>query len=115
MLKSLLEMLSKINPHEIPAVAEQYCSMVDQALSSVNGMIADVIEVGSVAQPIADVTRMGSTSRNTLNENMRYGEEMDIEISYNFDHQHELLVDNLKVSVFSNIIGNAIHAVGLTW
>ena len=85
---------------------------VQQAIASVNGMISDVLEIGSDSLAFAEPTQIETLVESALNELVRIKPECDIVFSHQWQHEHKINVDTLKVSrVFSNIIGNALQAM----
>lgn len=112
MVKSILDMMADSSAKDAKKIAEENISEVNQAIRSVNGMIADVMEIGSGSKIIQESAVLESMVLNVLNENLRFIEKADVDISYKFLHKHQIYVDTLKVErVLSNIIGNGLQAM----
>ena len=101
------------DPQEIKAILKKSLPEVQQAMASVNGMISDVLEIGSESKPITEPTNPETLIESTLNEIFRVYPESKVNITYDFTHKHKVNVDTLKIGrVFSNIVGNAVQAMG---
>lgn len=100
------------DPVESKQLLKESLPEVQQAMASVNGMIADVLEIGSESEPIAEATNPETLIEITLNEIFRVYPDSKINVSYVLNHQHKVNVDALKIGrVFSNIVGNAVQAM----
>lgn len=97
---------------EVRASIDRFLPDIEKALRSVNGMLSDIIEVGSPAPPIRDTAIFESLVDASFAEVFSTAKSLDIEFFYDFKHTHCLSVDTLKVTrLFSNIIGNAVQAM----
>jgi signal transduction histidine kinase len=100
------------NPVEAKQLLKESLPEVQQAMASVNGMIADVLEIGSQSPPFVESTNPETLIEVTLNEIFRVYPESNVSITYDFNHKHKVKVDTLKIGrVFSNIVGNAVQAI----
>ena len=108
------------DPANVKLVLSRIVPEIDKAVSSVDGLIADVMEVGSnstqlIQEPISPECLIEST----LNEIFRVYPKSDVSIVYDLRHVHMVNVHVNKVArVFSNIVGNAIQAInfkGIIW
>jgi signal transduction histidine kinase/DNA-binding NarL/FixJ family response regulator len=85
----------------------------EKALASVNGLISDVMEVGStstslIQEPIAPESLIEST----VFDLFRIYPHSNIAIDYDFQHTSMVSVHVNKIArVFSNIVGNALQAI----
>ncbi len=95
-------MIATSSPEKFETIVDEYIPEVQQSIKSVNAMIADVMEVGGNSKLNQEATHLHVLIQNTLYENFRYNKNAEIDIEYDFNHKHQLFVDNLKVSrVFS--------------
>lgn len=120
-LRMGLEMLGRIDDLAgMRRVLEGLVPEVEKAISSVDGLVADVMEIGSTSR------RMQLEARNpedliarSLEEIFRVYPDADVAITYDLGHSHQVEVDTIKIGrVFSNIVGNAIQAInsrGAIW
>jgi len=102
------------DPAAVKAVLSRLVPEIDKAVSSVDGLIADVMEVGSSSTAlIQELASPESLIEATLGETFRIYPKASIEIGYDLRHTHMANVHVQKVGrVFSNIVGNAVHAMG---
>jgi signal transduction histidine kinase/FixJ family two-component response regulator len=100
------------DPIEAKQLLKESLPEVQQAMASVNGMIADILEIGSESAPIVECTNPETLIESTLNEIFRVYPDSQVIITYTLNHKHKVSVDTLKIGrVFSNIIGNAVQAM----
>jgi|GEM_PF-4782354 len=86
---------------------------ISAALTSVDGMVQDVMEIGSHGALIQEPVNPESLVEAVLGEAFRVLPESAVEFVYDFRHTHKVNVASLKVGrVFSNIVGNAVQAMG---
>ncbi len=112
MLQSILNLLKSSSPEEIKSLVKSFIPEIQSSLKSVNGMISDVIEVGSKSKPDLEPSDITLVIKNSLLENIRYSKKVQIDFSYDLSHTHQLLIDSLKISrALSNIIDNGIQAM----
>lgn len=109
-----LGMLAKAQSmEEIKTISNKLLPEIEKSLSSVNGLISDVMMVGQKLTLNVEKTSLESIIESCLNEAARIHPEARITYKYELQHKHLLKVDSAKVlRLFSNIIGNAIQAVG---
>jgi len=102
------------DPASVKKVLGRIVPEIDKAVSSVDGLIADVMEVGSTsAQLIQEPASPESLIEATLGETFRIYPKAEIAITYNLHHLHMVNAHVHKVGrVFSNIVGNAVQAMG---
>lgn len=100
------------NPIVATRLLKESLPEVQQAMASVNGMISDVLEIGSESAPIVELTNPETLIEATLHEIFRVYPESKVKITYFLNHKHKVNVDTLKMGrVFSNIVGNAVQAM----
>lgn len=114
MLEGTLHLMSDAkSADEIRAIATNFLPEITAAGNAVQGMIRDVMEVGSSTGELA--VRPESPRQlihDVLVENLSFSPK-DVTIRYHLADSHLVVVDKLKVRrVFSNIVNNALHAVG---
>lgn len=100
------------DPIEAKQLLKEFLPEVQQAMTSVNGMISDVLEIGSESAPITEPTNPETLIEASLNEIFRVYPESKVNIAYGLSHKHKVDVDTLKIGrVFSNVVGNALQAM----
>ncbi|MEI8026323.1 MAG: hybrid sensor histidine kinase/response regulator [Pseudomonadota bacterium] len=114
MLRVGLAMLGKAkDPESVKRVMSRVVPEIDRAMISVDGMLADVMEVGSTSvKLIPEPVSPESLFESTLGDVIRMYPEADISLSYDLNHTHMANVHIQKISrVFSNIVGNSFEAM----
>jgi signal transduction histidine kinase len=114
MLRMALNMLGRAkDPEAVKNVMQRIVPEIDKAMSSVDGMIADVMEVGSTSLTlIQEPASPDSLIESTLGEVIRMYPESNISFKYEFAHTHMASVHVQKIGrVFSNIVGNSFQAM----
>jgi signal transduction histidine kinase/DNA-binding response OmpR family regulator len=114
MFKMIIDAVQGENdPEEAKLLLKESLPEVQQAMASVNGMISDVLEIGSDSKLVTEFANPESLVEATLNEIFRVYPNSEISIAYDFQHTFKVQLDTLKMGrVFSNIVGNAVQAVG---
>ena len=120
MLKMVLEALSDAeDPVTSREIAKSSLPEVNQAMASLEGMIQDVMQIGSNSKPNQEVASPEAVIDAAVNELFRIFPEADVAINYELKHEHVLFVDTMRVGrVFSNILVNAVQAMknkGTLW
>lgn len=102
------------DPTSVRMILNRLIPEIDKSVSSVDGLIADVMEVGSTSSElIQEPISPESLIEATLGEICRVYPKASFAIEYDFKHTHMSYVHVQKVSrVFSNIVGNAVQAMG---
>ena len=102
------------DPASVKNILGRLVPEIDKAVSSVDGLIADVMEVGSTStELIKEPANPESLIEATLGEIFRVYPKAEIRIGFDLKHTHMVNVHVQKVGrVFSNIIGNALQAMG---
>ncbi|MBI3898726.1 MAG: hybrid sensor histidine kinase/response regulator [Gammaproteobacteria bacterium] len=113
MLKGLVHLTRNAkDPASANALLRKLAPEIDKAVLSAEGLIRDIMEVGSTKQPNQEIVHLSSLIQTTLNDAFRIYVRRDIKFRYALKHHHALLVDPIKVSrIFSNITFNAIEAM----
>jgi signal transduction histidine kinase len=100
------------DPLEVKQLMKESLPEIQKAMTSVNGMISDILEIGSESKLSTEPANPESLIESTLNEIFRYYPESVVHLSYEMNHQHKVNVDTVKIGrVFSNIVGNAVQAM----
>ena len=116
MLKMALGMIGRASdPAGVKAVLAKIVPEVNRAMGQVNGMLEDLLEVGSTStQLIQEPVSPEALIEQTLGEIFRVYPKADVTLAYRFGHTHAVNVHAQKVGrVFSNIVGNAVQAMNL--
>ena len=114
-LRMGLGMLSSArDPESVRSVLRRLMPEIDKAVGSVDGLIADVMEVGSTSTAlIQEPASPESLIEAAIGEACRIYPKVSVSIAYDLQHTHMANVHVQKVGrVFSNILGNAIQAIG---
>ena len=121
LLRMGMSMLGRAqDPEGIKQVLQRLMPEIDRAVSSVDGMISDVMEVGSTStQLIKEPASPDSLIEVALGEIFRVHPTARISVEYDLQHAHMVDVHLQKVGrIFANIVGNAVQAMrqnGLIW
>jgi signal transduction histidine kinase/DNA-binding NarL/FixJ family response regulator len=114
LLRMALGMLAQAkDPAAIKHLLSRIVPEIDKAMSSVDGMISDVMEVGSASTTlILEPASPESLIEATLGEITRIYPKAAIVFEYDLKHRHMAHVHVQKIGrVFSNIVGNAFQAI----
>jgi signal transduction histidine kinase/ActR/RegA family two-component response regulator len=109
-----MELISRAkDPEDLKKSLATLKQEMGKAMTSVNGLITDVMEVGSTAtELIQEPVSPESLIESTLGEIFRIYPKADISIAYDLGHTHMTNVHAQKVGrVFSNIVGNSVQAI----
>ncbi len=112
MLRIGLAMLGNAkDPENVKKVMSRVVPQIDSAMSGVDGMLADVMEIGSSSvKLIQEAVSPESIIESTLGDVVRIYPDAKISFSYDFEHTHLAYVHVQKISrVFSNIVDNAFQ------
>ncbi len=120
MFKAIIQSVeSTEDPVEVKEILQISLPEVNQAMVSVEGMIQDVMQIGSDSKPLQEEVSPESLLESCLGELFRVYTEAEVQIQYNLKHSHMIFVDTTRVGrVFSNILGNAVQAMnykGALW
>jgi len=113
LLQSTLDLIqAEQNPSVLKNIAETSMIDINAAISAVNGMIEDVMEVGQEAKMITEDVSSREIILSALSENLEYN-DIDVKLDWKLENNNFLNIDSGKVlRVFSNVIGNALQAMG---
>ncbi|MGE0173673.1 MAG: ATP-binding protein [Oligoflexales bacterium] len=92
---------------------DKVVSEVERAAGRVDGLITDVMEIGSTSKNLVlEPVCIQTLIQTALIEAFHIYPQSDIELSYNYKHTHLISVHVQKIlRVFSNIITNAVQAM----
>ncbi|MCA3084818.1 MAG: hypothetical protein ING65_00645, partial [Rhodocyclaceae bacterium] len=113
MFKSIIQVIEGTeDPNEVRKVLQLTLPEVNQAMASVEGMIQDVMQIGSDATMNLEDAAPSTLIEAALGDLFRIFPEADVSLSYDFSHRHMVRADSLRVErVFANILGNAMQAM----
>ena len=121
LVQTLLDMISEAKSAEqVNMILKTSVPDIASSLSSVNGMIEDLMEAGNVnrglmTESVSFSTVLDKSLRNLL----RFKEDVDLKIEQNIKLRHKVSIHSKKMSrVFINIIDNAIEhmdGAGTLW
>ena len=103
---------SSSDPAKIKKIAEDHIDDVQQAINSVNGMIADVMEIGSHTKPVMQALSLDTLLLKSLKESTSMLPKKQARISWELGK--DIMVEGEPeklLRVFSNIIPNALQAM----
>ncbi|NRA68953.1 MAG: hybrid sensor histidine kinase/response regulator [Pseudobacteriovorax sp.] len=114
MLSALVNLISETkNDKEVREILVESLPSISKAMTSVNGMIADVMEVGNDSAPITESIEPSDLVSEALSSLFMYNSDVNISIEHNWRHSKYVLVDKSKTSrILTNILGNAIEHMG---
>jgi signal transduction histidine kinase/CheY-like chemotaxis protein len=120
MLEMVIEAISNAStPEETQEIATFSLPEIKQAMASVQGMIQDVMQIGSDSAPNQQSTAPETLIEASVSELFRLFPDAEVSIEYDLKHRHSVFVDTLRVGrVFSNILVNALQAMngrGVLW
>ena len=112
MLQGVLGIVNNArSPDEILEITHQATPEINRAIQSVNGMIQDVMEVGSQGQVLPEIVNPENVIEDSIRDVVGFDKTIDVQFNFELYNRNRLNIDPLKVSrVLSNIIGNAIQA-----
>ena len=113
MLQGVMSMLVRADSlEESQMIIKDSIPEINRGIRSVNGMIQDVMEVGSSGELSPEAANPETLIETTLLDTFRYRENVKIDFSYDLHHGKKVNVDIMKTSrVFANIVGNAAQAM----
>ena len=112
MIRILMDILANAESARIPQIVRNFSPEIERSLSKVNGLIADVMEIGSPNSITAEDVSISGIIANNLDEQFGFSKESKILLQYEFNHISQVRANGLKLSrVFANLITNAVHAM----
>ena len=88
LLKVIIDTAEGISdPNEVKSFFKNSLPEVQQAIASVNGMISDVLEIGSESQPISEPTNLETLIESTLLQCVRIYPNCEFKINYHLQQK----------------------------
>lgn len=107
---SLIE--STDDSHRIREIVRKYIPDVKRTIKSVDGLIQDILEIGSDAEPACEDVAFGGLLLEILADVFVFEKDADIALSFRLEHGRLLFVDSHKLSrVLQNLLLNAVQAM----
>jgi signal transduction histidine kinase/CheY-like chemotaxis protein len=108
------------DPDSMKGVIDNLVPEVDAAIKSVDGLVTDIMEIGSSSSEVAvETVDPQQLIAEALGQIFSLYPKANVDIKYNLAHRKTVSVQLVKVGrVFSNIYVNAIQAIGgtgVTW
>jgi signal transduction histidine kinase len=113
MLQASLQMIQQCKNHsELKVITQEFIPEINRAMSSVNGLLQDVMEVSSKAEAHLEQVRPESLIETTLVDLFSMQDESLVALEYSLKHGKTIKADAQKLMrVFLNICGNAVQAM----
>jgi signal transduction histidine kinase/DNA-binding NarL/FixJ family response regulator len=97
---------------ELKAVSHDFLPEINKAMNAVNGLLQDILEVSSKAEPHLEPVRPESLVETALTDLFSMQEDFSVALEYDFHHTKLAQADSQKLMrVFLNIAGNAVQAM----
>jgi signal transduction histidine kinase/CheY-like chemotaxis protein len=114
LLKIGLDLLSKAQTvADTKDIVARLSPQVAKALKGVTGMLSDIMMVSSTPSLRKSLCQVPELIGQCLDELMTANGPMDIDLQYDFQHTHDLDVDQDKIQrVVANLLENAVQAMG---
>ena len=110
MIKALISMINDAEPAESKKIANEGIPSIVSAIKSVEGMIQDVMEVGSEGVLCVEPVQSQQFILDNLKAIFQFRESLDISIESKIEDDLLFKIDSLKFSrVIQNIVSNAIE------
>ena len=113
MFKSIIQIVESTDDSaEVRKVLKITLPEVNQAMASVEGMIQDVMQMGSDGKMTLEDVAPEALIEAALGELSRVYPDADVSMSYDLSHRHLIRADSLRLGrIFANILGNAVQAM----
>ncbi|MEI8027916.1 MAG: hybrid sensor histidine kinase/response regulator [Pseudomonadota bacterium] len=120
MVKAFLDTVGGVSTIEkMSAVTEEFIPEINRALTTITGLLQDVMEISSKSKPILETASPIALVETALVDTFAYQSDTDVKFSYHFNHTLSVSIDISKVMrVFGNICDNAVqamHGKGQLW
>jgi signal transduction histidine kinase/CheY-like chemotaxis protein len=114
MLNMTAQSVQKISdPEKIRSLMTRMLPELERAMSSVEGMIQDIMEIDARSTVHREQTDVKSFIDECLRDGFRLRNAKDISLSYDLNHSMNVEIDRLRIKrVILNIVDNAIQAMG---
>lgn len=114
LVQILITLLKKSESAEaMAAIVARAEPSVMRAIATVNGMLADVLELGTgESSLVTEPTAICELLNQVVCDHFRYDTQVDVRLRVDFAHRTLVKVNPVKVGrVFANIVGNALQAM----
>jgi signal transduction histidine kinase/DNA-binding NarL/FixJ family response regulator len=113
-VKMVLSAMAKLKSmSEVKTMSSVAIPEINRSIETVNGLIQDVMEIGSDSRPVKEDVDICDLIDQALTDTFRIYPDSSVVIHYELNHAANLKVDQNKVlRVLSNIIGNGLQAMG---
>ena len=112
MLEGILDMLGSGAGPSAGEVAQRFLPEVRRAINIVNGLITDIMLVGTKVNLTLEHVNPEAVIQSTVDAVLRLYPQADVVVAYDLAHEHKVAVDQGKLQrVFANIAVNAIQAI----
>ena len=112
MLEAVVNLMENAPPGEAQAIARKYAPEVKGAVTKVNGMLEDILNVNGHLNISSENLDLETLVSESLKEVFSFSQGPEINFEYDFTHTHQIQVDRSKtLRVFINIISNAKQAM----
>ena len=120
MIKALISLINEqASAEEVKIILNENIPIVSRAISSVEAMIQDVMEIGSASDLMIERIPIDQLIHQNLQSVFQFRSDLDIQLSYDFEKNFITLVDLNKYNrVIGNILSNAIehmNGTGKIW
>ncbi|WP_159455112.1 ATP-binding response regulator [Pseudobacteriovorax antillogorgiicola] len=121
LFSAVIDMISNSqSPSEASRILAESIPEMASSLESVNGMIQDIMEVGSEENNlVTEPFPVSQLISEVLKNQFRFDDKSEIDIVYELNHRNAVIADKSKIRrVFTNIIGNAAEMMsgkGTIW
>ena len=114
MLNMTAQSIQKItDADKIKSLMARMLPELNRAMSSVEGMIQDIMEIDAKSSEYRERTEVEAFLGECLQDGFRLRDARGVEISYDLNHTMDVDIDRLRIKrVILNIIDNAIQAMG---
>ncbi|NRA68989.1 MAG: hybrid sensor histidine kinase/response regulator [Pseudobacteriovorax sp.] len=111
MIKALVSMVNETSsPTESKVILNENLPTLSNAITSVEGMLQDVLSIGSDSSIEKDTINAQTFVKDILTQLLQFKEDLDIHLKFEIDPRQFWIINNIKYArVFSNILGNAIE------
>lgn len=113
-LQMTLEMLKKAKTgEELDGILTLATGAVEKSIRSVNGLLDDIMEIGRDSRIVPEPTSLVTLIEDCLQETLQIRPDAQLRFLHQLEAPELVLVEKQKVArVFSNIVSNAVQAMG---
>jgi len=108
-LNTLLESKNEL----VRRVGVQICADIEGSVRKVNAMLQDILDISRDMTPVVEKVAATQIVRSTVSEVLRFYPDTIVDVQLSLGHHQMLLADPEKITrVFTNLIENAVQAIG---